>query len=94
MRPAPARAEGVEVVAPAAPSAPPLESDGYPRRKQPVHPNRLKRAPPPLAVRWLELDVQGSRERDPDAPSGCDPTRQPAAPSRVARATPVGAGNP
>ena len=55
---------------------------------------RLKRAPPPLAVRWLELDEQGFREHDPDAPSGCDPTRQPAAPSRVARATPVGAGNP
>ena len=49
-RPVPARAEGVEVVAPTAPSAPPLESDGYPRRKQPVHPNRLKRAPPPQAV--------------------------------------------
>ena len=43
VRPAPARAEGVEVVAPAAPSAPPLESDGYPRRKQPVHPNRYIR---------------------------------------------------
>ena len=39
VRPAPARAEEVEVVAPAAPSAPPLESDGYPRRKQLVHPN-------------------------------------------------------
>ena len=43
LRSAPARAEEVEVVAPAAPSAPPLESDGYPRRKQPenrtLHPN-------------------------------------------------------
>ncbi len=33
-------AEGVEVVTPAAPSALQLESDGYPRRKQPVHPNK------------------------------------------------------
>ncbi len=39
MRPAQAQAEEVEVVAPPAPSALPLESDGYPRRKQPVHPN-------------------------------------------------------
>ena len=40
-RPDAAHAEGVEVVAPAAPSAPPLESDGYPSSKQPVHPNSL-----------------------------------------------------
>jgi len=42
-RPGAARAspsEGVEVVTPAAPSALQLESDGYPRRKQPVHPNK------------------------------------------------------
>ena len=42
-RPGAARAspsEGVEVVTPAAPSALQLESDCYPRRKQPVHPNK------------------------------------------------------
>jgi len=50
--PAAAHARGVEVVAPAAPAAPPLESDSYPSSEQPVHPTSLNRTQPPLADGW------------------------------------------
>ena len=53
------RTGGVEVESPAAPSASPLESDGYPSSRQPVHPHRLKSTRPPLAVHWLELAETG-----------------------------------